>query len=239
MSSGKNSIRRRDYGAENEDLEQMQREFLSSETRPAARVVRKNKPPTVGSAPAADDAKQKPARAESDMLEFAKSMTQAIKEFQIKERAVGKVAAASEPKQDNDDQQGGSDESASDPRRNPKKLSLFAQRRLEMQRKQVTGSGVEPAEQPDPAADKRANRAAATFLPKLMAPVPEHAVVEPVCAPTMKPRETGFPQIPVDYTANEAGMAAQPNAPLDAKSPGYWNQVRREVSQGNDDKIRA
>ncbi|KAJ2401876.1 hypothetical protein GGI23_001100 [Coemansia sp. RSA 2559] len=239
MSSGKNLIRRRDYGAENEDLEQMQREFLSGETKPAARVVRKNKPPTVGSAPAADDAKQNPARAESDMVEFAKSMTQAIKEFQIKERAVGKVAAASEPKQNNDDQQGGSDESASDPRHNPKKLSLFAQRRLEMQRKQATGSGVKPEEQPDPDADKRANHAAATFLPKLMAPVPEHAVVEPVCAPTMKPRETGFPQIPVDYTANEAGMAAQPNALLDAKSPEYWNQVRREVSQGNDDKIRA
>ncbi|KAJ1801095.1 hypothetical protein LPJ59_000554, partial [Coemansia sp. RSA 2399] len=83
---------RRDYGAENEDLEQMQHDFLSGETKPAAKVVRKNKPPTVGSKPAADDAEQNPARSESDMLEFAKSMTQAIKEFQIKERDVGKHA---------------------------------------------------------------------------------------------------------------------------------------------------
>ncbi|KAJ1908234.1 hypothetical protein LPJ81_000248 [Coemansia sp. IMI 209127] len=238
MSSGKQSIRRRDYGAENEDLEQMQHDFLSGETKPAAKVVRKNKPPTVGSKPAADDAEQNPARSESDMLEFAKSMTQAIKEFQIKERDVGKVAN-SESKHDADDQQGGSDDSTSDPRRNSKKLSLFAQRRLEMQRRQATDSGVKHKEQPDPAADKKTNHAVATFLPKLMAPVPEHAVVGPVCAPTMKPRETGFPQIPVDYTTNEPSMTVQPNVPLDTKSPEYWNQVRREVSRRNDDKIRA
>ncbi|KAJ1662870.1 hypothetical protein IW140_005404 [Coemansia sp. RSA 1813] len=254
MSSGKQSIRRLDYGAENEDLERMQQEFLSGETKPAAKVVRISKPPTVSSNPVvvsnadtktyekssvlSNGEKHSSDRSDSDMLDFAKSMTQAIKEFQIRERNVSKDAS-SEDRQNINVQQDDSDNLTSGIRPNSKKPSLFAQRRLEMQHKQAAIGAIKVAGQSAPAPSNESNYTAATVLPKLMAPVPEHTVVGPVCAPTMKPRETGFPQIPVDYTASDSSVDVYPNAPLDVKSTEYWDQVRHQVSQENDDKIRA
>ncbi|KAJ2540379.1 hypothetical protein EV175_006240, partial [Coemansia sp. RSA 1933] len=244
MSLEKQTIRRRlGYGAEDEDLERMQQEFLSGQTKPAAKVVRKGQPPPTVSAatpsvsepkersPLSSDETAEERSARSDMLDFARSMTQAIKEFQIKERCdVGTKGSSS----------GGMEGAvAGGTRGSSKKLSLFAQRRLEQQQQSVRNgeTHTEPSK-PNNKEEEESSRTAATFLPKLMAPVPEHTVLGPVSAPAIKARESGFPQIPVDYHA-VSGIPENHNTPADVKGGEYWATVRNQVSQENEDKIKA
>ncbi|KAJ2683702.1 hypothetical protein H4R19_006968, partial [Coemansia spiralis] len=94
-------LRRPVLGADpDEDLEQMQREFLQSNSRPAAQVVRRTQPPAVSGSglPEGHGAdRQAPARGANaaarstasggDLLDFAQRMGEAIKEFEVKERS--------------------------------------------------------------------------------------------------------------------------------------------------------
>ncbi|KAJ2795306.1 hypothetical protein H4R21_005161, partial [Coemansia helicoidea] len=175
-SDGGQAVRRPVLGADpDEDLEQMQREFLQSSSRPAAQVVRRLQPPAVsGSGLSVGDSagQQAPGReadaaakeaSGSDMLDFAQRMGEAIKEFEIKERGASAATASAA--------------AASVAKEAPKKMSLFAQRRLAQQSQGSSSSG-------SAGSDGRASQGAgpspaATFLPKLMAPIPEHRPAGP------------------------------------------------------------
>ncbi|KAJ2551370.1 hypothetical protein GGH95_005931, partial [Coemansia sp. RSA 1836] len=185
---GQDRIRRFEFGTEDEDLEAMQRDFLKNSSKPAARAISQGRPPVV--AASASGQKQpraarepKPA-ASGDVLGFAKSMSAAMDEFESSERL------SESSKQSNRHQQ--------QTLAQPKKLSVFAQRRLAQQTNSESSSCKQAASS---SGSRGAPHSEATFLPKLMAPVPEHEVVGPVRAPELKPRETGFPSIPVDFTA--------------------------------------
>ncbi|KAJ2516184.1 hypothetical protein H4217_004741 [Coemansia sp. RSA 1939] len=283
MSSEKQRVRNIDYGAENEDLERMQREFLSGDAKPAAKVVRsKNKPPptVAGVGASADSVEIRPNKDKeprddatslsssggqaidskqkgSDVLGFAKSMALAIKEFEVKERGGNDDTGGSENRQSGPTEQKFSSVQSSGidygapggSQQGPKKLSLFAQRRLAMQRKHApdgskatTTATATNALVDSEISSSRDSRGAATFLPKLMAPVPEHTDVGPVRAPEIKPRESGFPHIPVDYmttTATDSARSVQQDHPVDVRSPEYWKQIREQASLENRDRIGA
>ncbi|KAJ1988686.1 hypothetical protein GGI25_006292 [Coemansia spiralis] len=240
-----------DLGTEDDDLEAMQREFLSGNTKPAAKVIRHNQPPQVISSIPTEEISQTPVDSslintdhsiakknleQSNVLDFASSMKQAIKEFEVKERMTEEYSSSSI--QTTGATSENSDNISKLKEQQPsKKLSLFAQRRLAKQGKLDTDKVGSTLFSASGTRDGSAHSSAATFLPKLMAPVPEHTVDEPVSAPQMKSRETGFPQIPVDYINNRHTEAEAPKASIDAKSPEYWAQVRRQVSQENEDRI--
>ncbi|KAJ2767684.1 hypothetical protein IWQ57_003853, partial [Coemansia nantahalensis] len=195
-SDGGQAVRRPVLGADpDEDLEQMQREFLQSSSRPAAQVVRRLQPPAVsGSGLSVGDSagQQAPGReadaaakeaSGSDMLDFAQRMGEAIKEFEIKERGASAATASAA--------------AASVAKEAPKKMSLFAQRRLAQQSQGSSSSG-------SAGSDGRTSQGAgpspaATFLPKLMAPIPEHRPAGPPVPPRPAPRPAGFPEIPTDF----------------------------------------
>ncbi|KAJ2656457.1 hypothetical protein IWW48_005020 [Coemansia sp. RSA 1200] len=282
MSSEKQRVRNIDYGAENEDLERMQREFLSGDAKPAAKVVRsRNKPPptVTGVGAGAGSAEIRPNKnteprddatsssfsggqaidskqAGTDVLGFAKSMALAIKEFEVKERGRNDDACGGKSRPSDTTEQSfacvqNSDvdyDASSGSQQGSKKLSLFAQRRLAMQRKhapdvsKATTTAVTNALVDSEVSSSRDNRGAATFLPKLMAPVPEHTSVGLARAPEIKPRESGFPHIPVDYmattTTGSAGSVQQGH-PVDVRSPEYWKQIREQASLENKDRIGA
>ncbi|KAJ2452232.1 hypothetical protein EV183_003090 [Coemansia sp. RSA 2336] len=218
------------------DLEALQEDFLKSGSKPAAKIVRGSQQPSVVSSD--DPPVKNPAKApdtinasasSSDILDFAKNMANAIKEFEIKEKST-----AAHPIEDTP-----APSSASALPSKPKKLSLFAQRRLAKQNQ----AGSTPSQQPQSANSKE--HTAATFLPKLMAPVPEHELTEPIRPPQIKPRETGFPAIPVDFAANDSvskASSAETAANTLANSlrgNDYWADVRQQVSQENEDRIKG
>ncbi|KAJ2668996.1 hypothetical protein IWW42_004836 [Coemansia sp. RSA 1085] len=215
------------------DLEALQEDFLKSGSKPAAKIIRGSQPPPVVSSPAKHPAKTSDANAStscSDVLDFAKSMANAIKEFEIKEKstAMHPIENKTAPN---------SSESALPNK--PKKLSLFAQRRLAKQNQ----AGSIPSQQPQSANSKE--HTAATFLPKLMAPVPEHESTEPIQPPQIKPRETGFPAIPVDFSANDSVSkvssveTAANTLANSSRGNDYWADVRQQVSQENEDRIKG
>ncbi|KAJ2354649.1 hypothetical protein IWW50_003795, partial [Coemansia erecta] len=233
------------------DLDALQQDFFNSNSKPAATVVRRGQAPPVvaaGSAgvnaantstpPTKREDKQKASASDGDMLAFAKSMAEAIKEFEVKEKSTDlhpvKEAPEFEPV----------------PQGKPKKLSLFAQRRLAKQQQQQKeeGSTVGLSGTAGPSAGS----SAATFLPKLMAPVAEHTPTEPARPPEQKPRESGFPEIPVDFTmANDsapsntyaATRTLTDTAPAartgDPQSAEYWADVRSQVSEENRDRMMS
>ncbi|KAJ1722010.1 hypothetical protein LPJ53_003542 [Coemansia erecta] len=154
-----------------------------------------------------------------DMMGFAERMNEAIKEFEIKERQTADTAPVVNA----------SDGSGGDA---PKKLSLFAQRRLAKQRQ-----GIAPVTgQPTFERNDQQSQSAATFLPKLMAPVPEHTVVEPAVAPQMQPRESGFPNIPTDFAEETTGNQVRT---ADSQSDVYWDSMRHQISQENESRIQG
>ncbi|KAJ2786164.1 hypothetical protein GGI15_001690 [Coemansia interrupta] len=138
------NLRRFDFGDADDDLEAMQREFLKSSAKPAAKVIRLGSaPPTVGSS--------------------ANTSNQQL-------------------------------------------------------------SGLETKSEDT------------TFLPKLMAPVPEHAVVEPAVAPKIQPRESGFPSIPTDFSEETTGGQTRI---ADSQSSVYWDNMRHQISQENEGRIEG
>ncbi|KAJ1896214.1 hypothetical protein LPJ66_004128 [Kickxella alabastrina] len=244
-----------DFGSGDDDLEAMEREFLSSKTKPAAKVIRRSQAPEIvetvhKKAPASDiGAPAKPAEpvieptqhAENsgleptgDMFGFAQRMNDAIKEFEVKERlaerdSVSKVRTNEER-----------------PREAPKKLSLFAQRRLAKQSQNGGTAATDRTVYTTPGASANNHSFAATFMPKLMAPVPEHSIVDPVVAPQLKPRESGFPEIPTDVATSENPRSEESvNETLprhtqaaDKQGSAYWAGMRDQVSQENEDRLR-
>ncbi|KAJ1962600.1 hypothetical protein GGI12_002551 [Dipsacomyces acuminosporus] len=250
--------RRFEFGNDDDDLEAMQREFLTSNNKPAAVVVRRKQPPAVApisskvaqrqqpKATAAKTSRQEKAlvadeaisnstsATASNVLDFAQRMNEAIKEFEIKERQVNEeqhTETGTETPQR--DQKVAHNPNPAPPLPpppgKPKKLSLFAQRRLA---KQSNTAGYNSTDSEATASGS------ATFLPKLMAPVPEHKIDEPVRAPEMKSRANGFPDIPVDVgDAQAAHEPAQTN--MDKQSGDYWTKVRGEVSRENDERIKG
>ncbi|KAJ2495322.1 hypothetical protein IWW47_004128, partial [Coemansia sp. RSA 2052] len=223
---GQDRIRRFEFGTEDEDLEAMQRDFLKNSSKPAARAISQGRPPVV--AASASGQKQpraarepKPA-ASGDVLGFAKSMSAAMDEFESSERL------SESSKQSNRHQQ--------QTLAQPKKLSVFAQRRLAQQTSSESSSCKQAASS---SGSRGAPHSEATFLPKLMAPVPEHEVVGPVRAPELKPRETGFPSIPVDFTAvTENSHQSRPTGAAHA-SGDNMSQMRQQISQENDSRIQG
>ncbi|KAJ1861234.1 hypothetical protein LPJ73_001079, partial [Coemansia sp. RSA 2703] len=225
------NLRRFDFGDADDDLEAMQREFLKSSTKPAAKVIRLgNAPPVVGSGeavsqnladiePRSEGSKPvttKTKISSDDMMGFAQRMNEAIKEFEIKERQTTDK----------------SPEANTSARDSPRKLSLFAQRRLAKQKQGTAPTSDQPTfENAD-----RPSQSAATFLPKLMAPVPEHTVVEPAVAPQIQPRESGFPDIPTDYVEGKTDKQAQMAG---GQSGIHWDDMRRQISQENEGRIQG
>ncbi|KAJ1957707.1 hypothetical protein EC988_000693 [Linderina pennispora] len=249
--SGKENVReslrprRFDLGTDDDDLEAMQRDFLSTNTKPAAKVIRRAQPPAVGTTmTAATAAASKmstqaipkmqdlpaPSTHEEDIsgadssqvMDFVQRMSTAIKEYERYEPN----SPAQQPKVVPNQQEP------------PKKLSLFAQRRLAKQQ-ETAGSAITKSNKIG--LDSRSD---ATFLPKLMAPVPEHKVTEPVLPPEPKPRASGFPEIPTDF---KLAKAAEKDKQIAAgiKKPGsdehksgeLWAQVRGQASKENEERI--
>ncbi|KAJ2745518.1 hypothetical protein GGI20_002122 [Coemansia sp. BCRC 34301] len=218
---GQERIQRFEFGAEDDDLEAMQRDFLKSSTKPAARAISQGQPPAVLDSSQRQRSQMKPCEAKSalsgDILGFAKSMVAAMDEFESSGRRTESKKLADQQQQTTS--------------RQSKKQSVFAQRRLAQQtsRSQV-GSGSSSSEASNPEA---------TFLPKLMAPISEHRVVGPVQAPEQRPRETGFPSIPVDF----AGPIERDLQGLSAGAAhaigDSLSQMRQQISQENSDRIQG
>ncbi|KAJ2157328.1 hypothetical protein GGF46_004582 [Coemansia sp. RSA 552] len=221
---------------DDDDLEAMQQEFLGRGDTPAARVVRRAEPPAVLPGPrqkgeprapavTAETGKAAPAEKsvdEGDMLGFARRMKEAIADFEVKERAEPSVPAAMPPPAPPANTQ------ASRPAK--KKLSLFAQRQLAKQRQAGAGTAPDTGSSGAPSCE-------ATFLPKLMAPVPEHQTSGPVEPPQQRPRDTGFPEIPSIYPT--ASKQPQANEPIRATGGDAWADIRGQISQENEDRIRG
>ncbi|KAJ2802335.1 hypothetical protein H4S07_004717, partial [Coemansia furcata] len=214
-------LRRFEFGTEDEDLEAMQQDFLKNSSKPAARVISHGQvPAVVGSSQSQSQAHReaKPA-AGGDILNFANSMTAALDEFE-----------SNMQREDN------SKQSEQTPAQ-PKKLSVFAQRRLAQQTgSRATSSGLGQAN----SNSGTTHSSSATFLPKLMAPVPEHKTIGPVQAPELKLRETGFPSIPVDIVApTEADHQGRPteSSKVECRSSDGLSQLRQQISQENDSRI--
>ncbi|KAJ1944313.1 hypothetical protein FBU59_002637 [Linderina macrospora] len=233
--------RRFDLGAEDDDLEAMQRDFLSTNNKPAAKVIRRVQPPAVGATATTDSKKSTPpvptmpAKAvpeprkedlgepdASQVMDFVQRMSAAMKDYEKTESSSPTVQQPAPSKQQTP----------------KKKLSLFAQRRLAMQQKALGSTAADE--------DVSETRGEATFLPKLMAPVPEHQVTEPVLPPESKPRVNGFPEIPVDFKLSslrekDNKLAAEREAPGDEqlRSGEFWAQVRGQASKENDERIGA
>ncbi|KAJ2718674.1 hypothetical protein GGI07_005644 [Coemansia sp. Benny D115] len=242
--------RRFDFGSGDDDLEAMQREFLSSNTKPAAKVVRLEQgPPSVQShseslqergkssdTPGSGSGSGSGSRSDrgppqhttsSDLFGFAQRMADAISDFEVRERMVDTTNSTD----------------LSETSKNQllqhtpkKKMSLFAQRRLAKQ----AHNGPTAL----PVAVNGSGGAAATFLPKLMAPVPEHTVVSEPMAPQLAERETGFPQVPVDFSlemkaAKASPPLAAPNEKGSNQADTYWTCVREQISQENEDRIKS
>ncbi|KAJ2235542.1 hypothetical protein IWW45_002523 [Coemansia sp. RSA 485] len=252
------NIRNFDFGSTDDDLEAIQKEFLTSNSKPAATVIRSNKAPVViGSSQKQQHAQSKDTAGKStdtaapdaeqvsssSILDFARRMSEAVKEFEVKER----IPTNTDTSDDSDKRPLSGDASApkvTGQQPAQKKLSLFAQRRLA---KQAQGS-----ESSTGRSKVNGPRSAATFLPKLMAPVPEHALTEPVTAPRMQPRESGFPAVPVDFNKNtleareamddqgvseihmHPSQAANKNSNTDT-----WSEVRQQVSVENTTRINS
>ncbi|KAJ2102082.1 hypothetical protein GGI09_001413 [Coemansia sp. S100] len=218
---GQERLRRFEFGTEDEDLETMQQDFLKNSSKPAARVISRGQAPAVVGFSQGDSQtsrEPKPA-ASSDILSFAQSMTAALDEFESSaQHAENSKQSEHIPVQ-------------------PKKLSVFAQRRLAQQTgSKATSSGSERSNE----SQNSAHSSSATFLPKLMAPVPEHKIVGPVLAPELKLRETGFPSIPVDFTApTEADPQSRPAglSKVEGQSGDSLSQMRQQISQENDSRI--
>ncbi|KAJ2391989.1 hypothetical protein H4S02_001030 [Coemansia sp. RSA 2611] len=227
---------------DSDDLEALQQEFFKSGSQPAARVARCSQAPHVaGSAQAksgTDAAPPEPkpevkrsSASGGDILDFAARMSAAIKEFEIKEKSTGPNAASNAP--------------AIEPvvASAPKKLSLFAQRRLA---KQKQAGGDAAPKQPDKS-NTDSSSSAATFLPKLMAPIPEHESAEPAQPPQQKSRKSGFPEIPADYVAakfsssssSSADMATEAAVPVDLRGTEKQADVHEQISQENEDRIKS
>ncbi|KAJ2879380.1 hypothetical protein FB639_003099 [Coemansia asiatica] len=252
------NIRNFDFGSADDDLEAVQKEFLSSNAKPAATVIRRSKAPVVFSSSEEQKAQpndasdkiavdsavsdQKPMSS-SRILDFAQRMSEAVKEFEVKEKKTiadkysdnSVLVEASVPK--------------SSSQTKPKKLSLFAQRRLAKQ-----AQSIEPS-----SAYSKSNyiKSEATFLPKLMAPVPEHALSEPVAAPQFQPRESGFPEIPVDFDAKKPAeyqgetkdaqgvseiyrqTAQSNNEKKSSSNDNAWSDIRKQISVENTTRINS
>ncbi|KAJ2057163.1 hypothetical protein GGI17_005815 [Coemansia sp. S146] len=218
---GQERLRRFEFGTEDEDLEAMQRDFLKNSSKPAARVISQGQAPAVVeySQSQSQTSRAPKFAASGDMLSFAKSMTAALDEF---ESSTQHVENSKQPEQIT---------------AQPKKLSVFAQRRLAQQTGlKATRSGSGHSSE----SSNTAHSSSATFLPKLMAPVPEHKIVGPVLAPELKPRETGFPNIPVDVAApTEADPQRRPvgSSKVECQSGDSLSQMRQQISQENDSRI--
>ncbi|KAJ2696055.1 hypothetical protein H4218_004846 [Coemansia sp. IMI 209128] len=220
---GQERLRRFEFGTDDEDLEAMQRDFLKNSSQPAARVISRGTAPEVvesGKRQSQTSSEPRPA-ASGDVLSFAKSMTAALDEFEASEQCT---------KNSEQFEQGPGQ---------PKRLSVFAQRRLAQQ----TGSKLTSSEPgPSNGNGSAAHSTSATFLPKLMAPVPEHKIDGPIRAPELKPRETGFPSIPTDFTApNETEPPTHPAGSSNVEYQGGDNlaQMRLQISQENDSRIQG
>ncbi|KAJ2805201.1 hypothetical protein H4R20_002189 [Coemansia guatemalensis] len=74
-----------------------------------------------------------------------------------------------------------------------------------------------------------------------MAPVPEHTVTEPVQPPQQKPRDSGFPNIPVDVSGRSHLQKAQDDSSssTDTHDKGYWEKVRDQISQENENRLKG
>ncbi|KAJ2487211.1 hypothetical protein IWW37_005333 [Coemansia sp. RSA 2050] len=222
---GQERLRRFEFGTDDEDLEAMQRDFLkNSSHQPAARVISRGTVPEVvgsGQSQSQTSCRDPLLAASGDVLSFAKSMTAALDDFEAREQCIN------------------NNEHFNQGPAQPKKLSVFAQRRLAQQ----TGSKLASSE-PGPSSgnSSAAHSTLATFLPKLMAPVPEHEVVGPIHAPELKPRETGFPSIPVDFAApNEADPQARSagSSTVECQGGDTLSQMRQQISQENDSRIQG
>ncbi|KAJ1734694.1 hypothetical protein LPJ61_000934 [Coemansia biformis] len=250
---GRQGLRRPALGADaNEDLEEMQREFLRGNGRPAAQVVRRAQPPTVAGSgqEATGSARQQETTrvagtasdtsvgaaangaSSSDILDFAQRMSDAIKEFEIKERNADAVLATAA--------------AAPATKAVPKKMSLFAQRRLAKQG-QTGGDNSSSSDwgRATGGSGTEGPSAAATFLPKLMAPIPERQAAGPAVPPQPMPRVTGFPEIPTDFpaprqgrTGASGGDASGAARRADAPDGEYWAKVHEQISHENTDRIR-
>ncbi|KAJ1998328.1 hypothetical protein GGI04_005051, partial [Coemansia thaxteri] len=222
-------LRRFEFGTEDEDLEAMQRDFLKNSSKPAARVVPHSQAPAVvGSKPKPSQmSTQEPKTAAgSNILSFAKSMVAAMDEFESNERS---------------ERKGKGENPAVEPRApslaQPKKLSLFAQRRLAKQAK--SNASADSVGYTASAAGGECS--AATFLPKLMAPIAENTISSPVKAPKLQLRESGFPDIPVDFSTqsqgNQSRQAKDPST--DRQQSDSWSLMRQQVSLENNDRINS
>ncbi|KAI7831926.1 RPAP1-like protein [Kickxella alabastrina] len=207
-----------DFGSGDDDLEAMEREFLSSKTKPAAKVIRRSQAPEIvetvhRKAPVSDIVAPpslpslllSPPRMQKQWfgtdrrhVGFAQRMNDAIKEFEVKERLAEHDSVSKARTNEGH------------PREEPKKLSLFAQRRLAKQSQNGGTVAMDRTVYTTPGASANNHSLAATFMPKLMAPVPEHSVVDP-----LKLREA----------ADKQGSA-------------YWAGMRDQVSQENEDRLR-
>ncbi|KAJ2120389.1 hypothetical protein IW147_005102 [Coemansia sp. RSA 720] len=236
---GNNSLRElRRFEIDNDtDLEALQQEFFNSNSKPAATLVSRGQaPPVVGSVqsktqststkPAKDDKPNMPSG--GDVFAFAKNMAEAIKEFEIKEKSTVMHPVKDAPVTE------------SVVPGKAKKLSLFAQRRLAKQKQGGGDAGVSNAAGPSVGGTS----SAATFLPKLMAPVTEHTSADPAQPPQLKSRESGFPEIPVDVAATQsvgdsrAASTAEEAAQVDPQNTDYWTSIRSQVSQENQDRVK-
>ncbi|KAJ2911048.1 hypothetical protein GGI21_000217 [Coemansia aciculifera] len=219
---GHERIRRFEFGTEDEDLEAMQRDFLKNSSKPAARVIsRGQQPPVViesGQRQPQKSREEKPPGS-GDILGFANSMAVAMDEFESKEQRAESSKLAEKQQQSIPAQS--------------KKLSVFAQRRLAQQ----TNAGIASSAQAE--SSSGASYSEATFLPKLMAPVPEHEVVGPVHAPEQKLRETGFPSIPVDISASTKVGPQSDSVNAAHGSSVSMSQMRQQISQENDSRIKG
>ncbi|KAJ1826079.1 hypothetical protein LPJ56_002365 [Coemansia sp. RSA 2599] len=238
------NIRNFDFGSADDDLEAIQNEFLRSNAKPAATVIRRSKAPAIASTSEKQQAKSVDASNKDDacalpdekpvtsscIMDFARRMNEAVKEFEVREN---KANADGPPVL-----------GLSSSQAPPKKLSLFAQRRLA---KQTLGS------EPNIGYGKSSDlKPAATFLPKLMAPVPEHTLTEPVAAPGLQPRESGFPEIPVDFDRKKAEYQETKDAQgisethtqtvqtaNSKRSSDAWSEMRKHVSVENTTRINS
>ncbi|KAJ2076472.1 hypothetical protein H4R24_005675 [Coemansia sp. RSA 988] len=225
-------------------LESMQNEFFKSKSKPAAQVVRHVQPPGIARADQVEEVGAPKASMErtnstiggntgeasdGNILDFAKRMTEAIKEFDIKERVAEVPSVRSTPAKE------------VLPQGKPKKLSLFAQRRLAKQKlANISDFGTSPDTTARVTTNSQQQDTIATFLPKLMAPVPEHTVTEPVQPPQQKPRDSGFPDIPVDVSGRSDLQNRQVGGgSADMHNNGYWEKVRGQISQENDDRVKG
>ncbi|KAJ2778656.1 hypothetical protein H4R18_004470 [Coemansia javaensis] len=226
-------------GDADEDLEAMQREFFESKSRPAAQVIRRGQPPEVsgacqtsaGSVTRSEGAETARATTSGgDILDFARRMGDAIKEFEVRERTASGQAEA----------EAAGSAAAQPARTGAKKLSLFAQRRLAKQEQQGSGSDKVPG------AGTVGSGSAATFLPKLMAPISERQGLGPAMPPQPVPRHTGFPDIPVDFpgaqqTRGGGNPEAAPEAGREAGSQTAesWARIREQISSENKSRIES